>query len=87
MDSLVQVFDKIVSHHNIAEGLNRGLKLDYNIFTGVTDTLIYDLEITNLITHEKVSLPCFILPDDNPETQVLKTIELLDKFIQLTTEF
>ena len=32
-----------------------------------------------------MSLPCCISPDDNPETQSLKTLQLLDTF-QLTTE-
>ena len=86
MNSLVQVFEKIVYQYNLVEGQNRGLKLEYTIFHGAIDTLIYELEITNLKTQEKTSLPCFILPEDDPEKQVLKTLELLDNFIQLTTE-
>ena len=61
------------------------MKLDYTIFYGAIDTLIYELEITSLATQEKTSLPCFILPGDDPEQQILKTLELLDKFVQLTT--
>ena len=87
MNALVHIFKNIVRNYNLVGGPNRGLTLDYNIFTGATDTLIYDLEITNLSTQEKVSLPCYILPEYSPETQILKTLELLDKFIQITSEF
>ena len=87
MSSLVQVFEKIVYQYNLVEGQNRGLKLEYTIFHGAIDTLIYELEITNLKTWEKTYLPCFILPEDDPEkTSFKKTLILLDKFIQLTTE-
>ena len=61
--------------------------LDYTIFSGATDDIIYKLEITNIITQEKVFLPCYILPGEDPETQVLKTLELLDKFVQISNEF
>ena len=51
-----------------------GLNLDDHIFSGVTDTVIYNLEITILATQEKVSLPCCILPEDNPKSQILRTL-------------
>ena len=86
MNRLVQTFRNIVENFNILEGQNRGLKLDYHIFSGATDTLIYDLEITILATQEKVSLPCYILPEEDPKSQILKTLQLLDTFAQLTTE-
>ena len=86
MNGLVQTFQNIVENYNLIEGENRGLKLDYHIFTTVTDTPIYSLEITILATQEKVSLPCYILPEDNVETQILRTLQLLDTFLQLTTE-
>ena len=60
MDELVQTFKNIVENFNILEGQNRGLKLDYHIFSGATDTLICNLEITILATQEKVSLPCYV---------------------------
>ena len=86
MDELVQTFKNGVEKIDILEGQNRGLKLDYHIFSGATDTLIYNLEITILVTQEKVSLPCYILPEDDPKPQNLKTLPLLDTFVQLTTE-
>ena len=85
MNDLVQTFKNIVENFNLVEGQNRGLKLDCHIFSGATDTLIYNLEITKLATQEKVLLPCYILPEDDPKTQILKTLQLLDTFVQLTT--
>lgn len=87
MSSLVQVFENIKANYNLAEGQNRGLWLDYHIFNGAVDTLIYELEITNLLTQEKVSLPCFIFLQDDPQTLILKTLELLDQFVKTTTDF
>ena len=86
MNRLVQTFRNIVEIFNILEGQNRGLKLDYHIFSGATDTLIYDLEITILATQEKLSLPCYILPEEDPNSQILQTLQLLYTFVQLTTE-
>ena len=48
MNELLQTFKKIVENYNLVEGQNRGLNLDYHIFNSATDTLIYNLEITNL---------------------------------------
>ena len=62
MNNIIQTFKTIVEDFNLVDGQNRGLKLDYHIFSGVTDTIIYNLEITILATQEKVSLPCYILP-------------------------
>lgn len=59
MNTLVQIFENTVANYNLVEGQDRGLKLDYNIFSSTTDTFIYDLEITNLSTQEKVSLVIF----------------------------
>ena len=48
MASILQVFDSIVHNYNNTKGLEHELHLDYYIFNGVTDTLIYNLEITRL---------------------------------------
>ena len=39
-----------------------------------------------MATQEKVSLPCYILPEDDPKSQILRTLQLLDTFIKLTSE-
>ena len=87
MALLLQVFDSIVHNYNNTKGLEHELHLDYHIFNGVTDTLIYDLEITRLRMQEKVSLPCFLLLEDDPEKQILETLRLLITFVQLTSDF
>ena len=86
MNELLQTFKNIVENYNLVEGQNRGLQLDYHIFSGATDTLIYNLEITKLATQEKFSFPCYILLEDNPKTQILRTLQLSDTLVQLTTE-
>ena len=86
MNNIVQIFKTVVDDFNLVEGQNRGLHLDYHIFSGVIDTIVYNLEITILATQEKVSLPCYILPEDDPKSQLLRTLALLDEFVKLTTE-
>ena len=87
MASILQVFDSIVQNYNATKVLEHELHLDYHIFNGVTDSVIYDLEITRLQMQEKVSLPCFLLPGDDPEKQIAETLRLLHTFVQLTSDF
>ena len=84
MNNIHQIFRTIVDDFNLVEGQNRGLHLIYHIFSGVIDSVVYELEITILATHEKVSLPCYILPEDNPKSQILRTLGLLNEFVELT---
>ena len=81
---IVQFFKTVVDDFNLVEGQNRGLHLDYHILSSVVDSVVYKLEITILSTKEKVSLPCYILPEDDPKSQLLRTLELLNKFVKLT---
>ena len=53
VNSINHIFQTVVEDFNLTEGQNRGLNLDYHIFSGVTDTIIYNLEITILATQEK----------------------------------
>ena len=87
MASIIQIFDSIVHNYNSTKGLENEFYLEFHIFNGVTDSVIYDLEITRLRTQEKVSLPCFLLPGDDPEKQIAETLRLLHTFVQLTTDF
>ena len=61
MASILQVFDSIVQNYNATKGLEHELHLDYHIFNGVTDSVIYDLEITRLRTQEKSFFALFSL--------------------------
>ena len=74
MASILQVFNSIVQNYNATKGLEHKLHLDYHIFNGVTDSVIYDLEITRWQMQEKVSLPCFLLLGDDPEKQIVETL-------------
>ena len=87
MAAIIQIFDNIVHSYNSTKGLENELHLDYHIFNGITDSVIYDLEITRLRTQEKVSLPCFLLPGDAPENQIVETLRLLHTYVQLTSDF
>ena len=48
MAAIIQIFDSIVYSYNSTKGLEDELHLDYHIFNGITDSVIYDLEITRL---------------------------------------
>ena len=48
MAAIIQIFDSIVHMYNSIQGLEEELHLDYHIFNGITDSVIYDLEITRL---------------------------------------
>ena len=76
MAAIIQIFDSIVHQYNSTQGREEQLHLDYHIFNGVTDSVIYDLEITRLRTH-----------GDNPEQQIAETLRLLHTFVHLTSDF
>ena len=86
MNNIAQIFKTVVEDFNLVDGQNRGLHLDYHIFSGVTDTVIYNLETTILATQEKVLLPCYILLEDDLKSQTLRTLQLLDMFVKLTSK-
>ena len=60
LNAIHHVFKSIVDDFNLEDGQNRGLHLSYHIFSGLIDTVVYELEITILETEEKVSLPCYL---------------------------
>ena len=84
LNNIHHIFKLIVDDFNLENGQNRGLHLDYHIFSGVIDSVVYELEITMLDTQEKVSLPCYILLEDNPKPKNLRTLEILSEFVKLT---
>ena len=86
MNNIVQIFKTVVEDFKLVDRQNRGLNLDYHIFSSVTDTVIYNLEIMILATQEKVSLPFYISLEDNPKSQILRTLQLVDTFVKLTSE-
>ena len=84
LNAIHHVFKSIVDDFNLEDGQNRGLHLSYHIFSGLIDTAVYELEITILDSEEKVSLPCYLLPEDNPKPKNLRTLEILNEFVKLT---
>ena len=52
-NNIHHLFKSIVDDFNLEDGQNRGLHLDYHIFSGVIDSVVYELEITILATQEK----------------------------------
>ena len=55
LNNIYHVLKSIVDDFNLEDGQNRGLHLDYHIFSGVIDSVVYELEITILATQEKFS--------------------------------
>ena len=84
LNAIHHVFKSIVDDFNLEDGQNRGLHLSYHIFSGLIDTVVYELEITILDSEEKVSLPCYLLPEDNPKPKILRTLEILNEFVKIT---
>ena len=84
LNAVHHVFKSIVDDFNLEDGQNRGLHLSYHIFSGLIDTVVYELEITILDSDEKVSLPCYLLPEDNPKPKILRTLEILNEFVKIT---
>ena len=84
MNNIHQIFKTAVDDFNLVEGQNRELHLTYHIFSGIIDSVFYELEITILATQDKVFLPCYILPEENPKFQILRTLRLLNEFVKLT---
>ena len=84
MNNIHHIFKTVVDDFNLVEGNNRGLHLSYHIFSGVIDSVVFELEITILATQGKISLPCYILLEDNPKPNILRTLEILNEFVKLT---
>ena len=86
LNNIHHIFKSIVDDFNLVDGQIRGLHLDYHIFSGVIDSVVYELEITILATQEKGSLPCYILPEDNPKPKILRMLGILSEFVNVTYE-
>ena len=50
LNHIHHIFKSIVDDFNLEDGQNRGLHLNYHIFSGVIDSVVYELEITILAT-------------------------------------
>ena len=59
LNEIHHIFKLIVDDFNLEDGQNRGLHLSYHIFSGVIDSVVYELEITILDTQGK-SIPSLL---------------------------
>ena len=57
LNEIHHIFKLIVDDFNLEDGQNRGLHLSYHIFSGVIDSVVYELEITILDSRKKCPSP------------------------------
>ena len=78
-----QIFDKVRHDFNmtLVESWNKGLTVDYTIFTTAKDNITYQWEITNILSQDEVRLPCKLKEDEDKETQIHKTLSIIRELI------
>ena len=82
---LKEIFDKVRhSFNNSAEAWNKGLTVDYTIFTMDKGNITYQWEITNIVSQDEVRLLCKLKEDEDKETQIHKTLNAIKRLIQFT---
>ena len=82
---LKDILDKVkLSFNNSAEAWNKGLNVDYAIFTTEKHNTIYQWEITNIVTKDEVRLPCKLKEDEDKETQIHETLNGIKGLIAFT---
>ena len=80
---LKEIFDKVRhSFNNSAEAWNKGLTVDYTIFTTDKGNITYQWEITNIVSQDEVCLPCKLKEDEDQETQICQTLNAIKGLIQ-----
>ena len=76
------IFDKVRhDFNNLDESWNKGLTVDYTIFTTDKDNITYQWEITNILSQVEVHLPCKLKEDVDKETQIRKTLNIIKDLI------
>ena len=82
---LKEILDKVkLSFNNSAEAWNKGLNVDYAIFTTEKHNTIYQWEITNIVTQDEVCLPYKLKEDEDKETQIHETLNGIKCLIAFT---
>ena len=82
---LKEIFDRVKhSFNNSAEAWNKGLTVDYTIFTTEKDNITYQWEITNIVSQDEVRLPCKLKEDQDKETQIRQTLNGIKGLIEFT---
>ena len=82
---LKEIFDRVKhSFNNSAEAWNKGLTVDYTIFTTEKDNITYQWEITNIVSQDEVRLLCKLKEDQDKETQICQTLNGIKGLIEFT---
>ena len=82
---LKEIFDKVRhGFNNSAEAWNKGLTVDYTIFTMDKGNITYQWEITNIVSQDEVHLLCKLKEDEDKETQIRQTLNAIKGLIQFT---
>ena len=82
---LKEILDKVkFSFNNSAEAWNKGLTVDYAIFTTEKYNTIYQWENTNIVTQDEVRLQCKLKEDEDKETQIRETLNGVKGLISYT---
>ena len=82
MESLKEIFDKVRhDFNNSVEAWNKGLTVDYTIFKTDKNNTTYQWEITNIVYQDEVHLPCKLKEDEDKETQIRKTLNIIKGLI------
>ena len=82
---LKQIFDKVRhDFNNSAEAWNKGLTVDATIFLTDKNNITYHWEITNIVSQEEVHLPCKLKEDEDKETQIHQTLNIIKGLIHFT---
>ena len=82
MDLLKPIFNKVRhDFNNSVKSWNKGLTVDYTIFTMDKDNITYQWEITNILSQDEVRLPCKLKEDEDKETQIRKTLNIIKELI------
>ena len=64
---------------------NMDFKNTHHVFKSIVDDFnLEDGQNRGLASQEKVFLPCYILPEDNPKPKILRTLGILNEFVKLT---
>ena len=83
--ALKEILDKVkFSFNNSAEAWNKGLSVNYTIFTTEKYNTIYQWEITNVVTQDEVHLPCRLKEDEDMEIQLRETLNGVKDLISFT---
>ena len=85
---LKEILDRVKhGFNNSTEPWNKGLTVDYTIFTMEKHNTIYQWEITNIVTQDEVCLPCKLKEDQDKETQIHESLNGIKGLIEFTWGF